>query len=150
MGLFKKKKTNSVIEEYSETVIKDLEYKGVNVVVTFRKDESMEHVYDDFKALEEHGIDRVVKEEFIPWFVAADFADRDGDKVLVGLKIVHISYTYGMICEKYSPTGAENYFGQFELIFESCSEYTEDMLQQTAMEIYMLDGKVVGTRKWDV
>ena len=59
MGLFKKKK-NSVIEEYSETVIDDLEYNGVLVAVTFRKDESLKHVYDDFKALQEHGIERII------------------------------------------------------------------------------------------
>ena len=60
MGLFKKKKTNSVFDDYSETVLDDLEYNGVHVVVTFRKDESLKHVYDDFKALQEHGIERII------------------------------------------------------------------------------------------
>lgn len=150
MGLFKKKKTNSVFDDYSETVIDDLEYNGVHVVVTFRKDESLKHVYDDFRVLEEHGIERIIREEFIPWLVSAEFKDRDRDKICEGLKISHITYTYGMICGKYSPTGADNYFGQFELDLNSCSDYTEDMLQQSAIEIYILDGKIVGTRKWDV
>ena len=147
MGLFKKK---SVIEEYSETVIDDLVYNGVNVVVTFRKEESFKHIYDDFKVLQEHGIERLIKDEFIPWLVSAEFKDRDKDTIFEGLKISHITYTYGMICEKYSPTGADNYFGQFELDLESCSDYTEDMLQQSAIAVYIMDGKVVGTKKWDV
>ncbi|MCF0143087.1 MAG: hypothetical protein HUJ75_06895, partial [Parasporobacterium sp.] len=79
-----------------------------------------------------------------------EFKDRDRDKIYEGLKISHIRYNYGIICEKYSPTGADNYFGQFELHLNSCSDYTEDMLQQSAIEIFILDGKVVGTRKWDV
>ena len=149
MGLFKKKK-NSVMEEYSETIIDDLEYNGVHVAVTFRKDESLKHLYDDFKALKEHGIERIIREEFIPWLVSAEFKDRDRDKIYEGLKISHITYTYGMICAKYSPTGADNYFGQFEFDLNSCSDYTEDMLQQSAIEVFILDGKVAGTRKWDV
>ena len=149
MGLFKKKK-NSDIEEYSKTVIDDLEYNGVHVVVTFRKDESLKHLYDDFKTLEEHGIERIIRDEFIPWLVNTEFQDKDKEKVFEGLKVVFVAYTYGMICEKYSPTGADDYFGQFELHLNSCNDYTEDMLQQSAIEIYILDGKIAGTRKWDV
>ena len=107
MGLFKKKK-NSDIEEYSKTVIDDLEYNGVHVVVTFRKGESLKHLYDDFKTLEEHGIERIIRDEFIPWLVSTEFQDKDKEEVFEGLKVVFVAYTYGMICEKYSPTGADD------------------------------------------
>ena len=57
---------------------------------------------------------------------------------------------YGRIIARYSPTGEENYFGQFEFSFESGSAYTADMLEAVAMQVYVLDGKIVKVDGYDV
>ena len=66
------------------------------------------------------------------------------------IKLYSISYNYGRIVDEYSPTGKENYFGQFEFSFESSNDYTSDMLEAVAMEVYVLDGKVVKVSGYEI
>lgn len=127
-----------------------MKYRDIDVTITLKEDDSKKHIKEDFEILEKIGIDNIIKEKFIPWLLGEEFLDRDKDKVFEGLSLYEIDYYYGKIIDKYSPTGEENYFGQFEFCFESGSDYTSDILEAVAMEIYVLDGNVVKVSGYDI
>lgn len=130
-----------------EMVVK---YKDIDIEIIQNEEESRKHIEVDFKVLLENGIDNLIKEKFIPWLLGSDFLDKDIDMVFDGLKIYEITYTYGRIVGEYSPTGEENYFGQFEFSFISDNDYTDEILDAAAMGIYVLDGKIVNVRSYDI
>jgi hypothetical protein len=66
------------------------------------------------------------------------------------MKAYEVSYHYGKIVANYSPTNEENYFGQFEFCFESCNDYTKDIFEAVAMQIYVLNGSVVKVSGYDI
>lgn len=78
------------------------------------------------------------------------FKDRDDNKIFEGLKVYNIMYNYGKICSELSPTKEEDFFGQFEFAFESCNDYTADMLESVVMQVYILNGKIVQVSGFDV
>jgi hypothetical protein len=61
-----------------------------------------------------------------------------------------VEYHFGRIIAKYSPTGEDAYFGQFEFDFESSGEYTSDMMEGSAMQVYVKDGMVVKVSGYDI
>lgn len=144
-----KNKKSKPIKTYNEYV-SDIQYNGVNIVVNFHIDESKNHILKDYKVLEKEGIENIIRNHFIPWLKGEDFKERDDNKIYEGLKIYYISYNYTKIIDKYSPTGEENYFGEFEFAFESSSDYTKDMLQSSAMQVYVLNDKVVKVSGYDI
>lgn len=125
-------------------------YKGLPIEIQFDPEISRAHLEDDLAVLDRAGFDWIVRERFIPWLKGADFTDRDDDKIFEGLKLYEILYNYGKIIAKYSPTGEENMFGQFEFSFESASEYTADMLEAVAMQVYILNGEIVKVGGYDI
>ena len=125
-------------------------YNGIAVDIPFNEEESRKHIEEDFNVLTKTGIDSVIREQFIPWLKGDQYADRDDDKVFKGLKLYDISYTYGRIIARYSPTGEENRFGQFEFCFESADDYTSDMLEAVAMQVYVLNGQIVKVGGYDI
>ena len=56
----------------------------------------------------------------------------------------------GRIIADYSPTGEEGFFGQFEFDFVSGSDYTADMLEATAMQVYIHDGRIVRVSGYEI
>lgn len=125
-------------------------YKDVPIEIEFDIDQSKEHIDQDFRVLCDTGIDSLIKEHFIPWLLNDQFKDRDPQKVFEGLRVFEIFYNYGKIIAKYSPTGEENHFGQFEFDFESSNEYTKDILEASAMKVYILNGKIVKVEGYDI
>lgn len=125
-----------------------------DIPVTIERDqyekESKQHLPQDFAVLCEEGIDRIIKERFIPWLLGTQFADRDPERVFDGIKVYDIYYHFGRMIAEYSPTHEEGYFGQFEFSFESSSEYTQDILEAVAMEVYVLDGRIVRVSGYEV
>ena len=130
--------------------MEELSYKGNKVKILFDPEISELHVAEDFKALTDYGIDRLIKEKFIPWLQGNQFLDRDINLVFEGLKPYEVNYYYGKIIDKYSPTKETDFFGHFEICFESSSEYTSDMLVAVAMQIYVLKGQVVKVSGYDI
>lgn len=128
----------------------ELTYKDVPIEIEFDIEESQKHIEEDFNVLCEADIETLIKEHFIPWLLNDQFKDRDIDKVYEGLHLEDIFYHYGKIIAKYSPTGEENYFGQFEFGFESSNEYTADILEVAAMQVYVLNGKIVKITGYDI
>lgn len=128
----------------------ELTYKDVPIEIEFDIEESQKHIEEDFNILCEADIETLIKEHFIPWLLNDQFKDRDPQKVFEGLRVFEIFYNYGKIIAKYSPTGEENYFGQFEFDFESSNEYTEDILEASAMKVYILNGKIVKVEGYDI
>ena len=47
-------------------------------------------------------------------------------------------------------TGEDAYFGQFEFDFESSGEYTADMMEGSAMQVYVKDGLIVKVSGYDI
>lgn len=133
MGLFGKKKNAS--PSYRET---NHEYNGIAVEVE-ETEESLSHIDEDFAALAKAGIDNVIVEKFIPWLMGEEFADRDDKLVFEGLRVCSVTYYY-------SPDRQ----GRFEFDFEPSSDYTEDMLECVAMEVYVQNGKVVRVSGFEV
>jgi len=119
-----------------------MKYKDLDIKITSNKEESEEHIEKDYNALVEYGVDNLIKEKFIPWLLGENFPDKEPEKVLNGLKLYEIEYYYGRIVAQYSPNGEDNYFGKFQLCFESGDDYTSDILEAAAMEVFILDGKV--------
>ena len=151
MGLFdmfKKNKTNNNIKP--QIYISQVEYDGIPIEIEFNIDESKEHLSEDYAVLQNEGIDKIIKDRFIPWFKTDKFKDRDDNLIYEGLKIYDIVYCYGMIDAKYSSSTTEEKAGQFTFFFESGNEYTSDMLESTAMEIYVLNGKIVKVDGYEV
>ena len=130
--------------------MKEISWQGIAVDMPFDVEVSEAHVEEDLGVLERYGIEQIIKERFIPWLKGEEFTDRDDEKIFEGLQLYEITYTYGRIIARYSPTGEENYFGQFEFSFESGSAYTADMLEAVAMQVYVLDGKIVKVDGYDV
>ncbi|MBP3870709.1 MAG: hypothetical protein J6E46_07010 [Faecalicoccus sp.] len=128
----------------------ELTYKDVPIEIEFDIEESQKHIEEDFNILCEADIETLIKEHFIPWLLNDQFKDRDPQKVFEGLRVFEIFYNYGKIIAKYSPTGEENYFSQFEFDFESSNEYTEDILEASAMKVYILNGKIVKVEGYDI
>ena len=127
-----------------------MRYNNLNIVIRKDDEESKKHIESDFNVLMEKGIDNIIKEKFIPWLLGTDFDNKDPDKVFVGLNLYSINYYYGKIIAKYSPTGEDDYFGQFEFCFESGNSYTDEILEACAMEVYVLDGKIVKVSGYDI
>jgi hypothetical protein len=95
-------------------------------------EESKLHLEEDYARLTEIGIDKIIREMYLPWLKAEEFKDRDDEKILEGLKIDDITYEY------ISATGE----GRFDIFFISCSMETYDMLESDCMELTLKDGDI--------
>lgn len=151
--IFRKINNNKQSENNKKINLTDdeiISYNNIKIVIEFNVEESKKHLVEDYNVLEKEGIDNIIKSQFIPWLKGDQFKDKDVEKVYEGLKLYSITYDYEKIIEEYSPTGKENYFGQFEFCFESMNEYTSDMLEAVSMQIYILDGKIVKVSGYDI
>jgi hypothetical protein len=140
LDMFKKKKEER----------KDMKYNGIEVKLQSDDKDSKENVSSDFTVLENKGIEKIIKKDFIKWLKGEDFLDKDDEEIFKGLKVYEITYRYGRIIEKYSPIKKEGYFGQFEFCFESSSEYTNEIFEAVAMQVYVYNGKVVKVSGYDI
>ena len=150
MGIFDnlfKKSTNSGLPTPYTSQIK---YEGIAVEIGYRIEESKNHLSEDYAVLERDGIENLIRNRFIPWFKTEEFIDRDDDLIYEGLKINRIEYCYSMISSRYSPTKKEEKIGQFEFFFESCNEYTSDMMESVAMQVYVLNNQIVKVDGYEV
>lgn len=127
-----------------------MKYKNIDIRIISNVEESKQHLEKDYETLQNKGIDNIIKEQFISWLLGDLFKEKSIDKVFDGLKIYDITYNYGKISENYSPTGEENYFGQFQFCFESCSKYTNDIFDVVAMNIYILNNSIVKVDGYDI
>ena len=157
MGLFDKlmNKNKQPVSTASETegpadIPSGIIYRDNEIIISFNAEESREHIRDDFGVLMSEGIEKIIKERFIPWLKGDQFPDKDDALVYDGLHLTGILYHHGRIIARYSPTGTDDRFGQFEFTFDSCSAYTEDMLEAVAMQVYVHDGKIVKVSGYDV
>lgn len=127
-------------------------YRGspVEVEVEVTDAESRRQLAEDAAVLTAEGLEAVVRSRFLPWFKGESFSDRDDDRILAGLGMTGGRYTYGRIIEKYAPNGQEGYFGQFEFDFVSTDAYTADMLEATAMEVFVQDGRIVNVSGYEI
>ncbi|GEM_PF-414777 len=157
MGLFDKlmNKQKQHVSTASETegpadIPSGIIYRDNEIIISFNAEESREHIRDDFGVLMSEGIEKIIKERFIPWLKGDQFPDKDDALVYDGLHLTGILYHHGRIIARYSPTGTDGRFGQFEFTFDSCSAYTEDMLEAVAMQVYVYDGKIVKVSGYDV
>lgn len=143
-NIFKRKK------QKDGNQVDDIQYNGITVNVELNVEESKKHLNYDFSVLKNTGIEELIRKQFLPWLKGEDFKSKDDDKILEGLKLYEITYYYGKIIEKYSPINKEAFFGQFEFCFSSSSEYTEDMLEAVAMQVYVHEGKIVKVSGYDI
>ena len=127
-----------------------MKYNNIEIQISFNIDESNKHIEEDFQTIMQYGIDNIIKENLIPWITATDFKDMDKNRIFEGLKLFKIEYYYGKIIDKYSPTGKTDYFGQFDFCFESCSEYTDDILEAVAMQVIVLNNEIVQINEYDI
>lgn len=127
-----------------------MKYKDIDIVISSNTEESEEHIKSDYEVLNKVGIDNIIKEQFIPWLLGEQFKDKDINKVFEGLKVYDISYYYGKIIADYSPTKKEDFFGQFEFSFESSNDYTNNILEAVAMQVYVLNGSIVKVSGYDI
>ena len=148
MCFFKKSKKKAA--SASRPYLSPYAVRGVPVIIDPPDPGSEKQLPADFDALEREGFDKVVREKFIPWFKGEQFADRDDERIFDGLRLDAAAYRYGRIIADYSPTGEDGNFGQFEFDFVSGSDYTADMLEATAMQVYIHDGKIVKVSGYEI
>lgn len=149
MGFFDKFKKSKTEEPPSDGTDPVYEYNGVEIEAD-DDEESRKHIGEDFDCLQKEGIKKLIRERFIPWFKGEEFADRDDQRVFEGLRVFAIHYHYSKIVAEYSPTNEDGFFGQFEFDFDSANDYTADMFEATAFQVYVKDGEVVGTDGYEI
>lgn len=71
-------------------------------------------------------------------------------KVFDNISVYAVEYHYGRVIAKYSPTGEDANFGQFEFDFESSGEYTSDMMESCAMQVFVKDEEIVGVSGFEI
>ena len=148
LDLFKKKEAAKAVS--LQEIDSGLKYKDIPVIITFEPELSKEHIEEDFAVLRKEGIDQIVLKRFVPWLKTDRYKDRDDLKIFESISVYAAEYHYGRIVAKYSPTGEDAYFGQFEFDFESSGEYTADMMESCAMQVYVKDGEIVKVSGYDI
>ena len=113
-------------------------------------DQKRKLVREDFRVLLDYGIDRLIRERFIPWLKGEQFPDREDDRILDGLRLTNIQYTANLRAGKYSPTGEKELVGEFSFLFESGDDYTADMLECVEMEVDVWDDQIWKVTGYDV
>ena len=149
IGFFKKKepaKESTIVHEINS----GLKYKDIPIIITFEPELSKEHIEEDFAVLNKEGIDQIILKKYVPWLKGDQYKDRDDLKIFDSISVYAAEYHYGRIIAKYSPTGEDAFFGQFEFDFESSGEYTADMMESCAMQVYVKDGEIVKVSGYDI
>ena len=149
LDLFKKKEAAKAVSAVQE-IDSGLKYKDIPVIITFEPELSKEHIEEDFAVLRNEGIDQIVLKRFVPWLKTDRYKDRDDLKIFESISVYAAEYHYGRIIAKYSPTGEDAAFGQFEFDFESSGEYTADMMESCDMQVYVKDGEIVKVSGYDI
>ena len=147
--LFRKKEPAKETPAVQE-IDSDLKYMDIPVIITFNPEQSKAHIEEDFAVLNKEGIGQIILKEFVPWLKGDQYADRDDLKVFESISVYAVEYHFGKIIAKYSPTGDDAYFGQFEFDFESSGEYTADMMEACAMQVYIKDGAIIKVSGYDI
>jgi hypothetical protein len=147
--LFKKKKSAKETPVAQETD-SGLKYRDIPIIITFDLEQSKAHIEEDYAVLNKEGIDQIILKRFVPWLKGDQYAERDDQKVFESISVYAAEYHFGRIIAKYSPTGEDAYFGQFEFDFESSGEYTADMMEGSAMQVYVKDGMIVKVSGYDI
>ena len=147
--LFKKKEPVKEMPGAQE-IDSGLKYRDISITITFDPEQSKAHIEEDYTVLNKEGIDQIVLKIFVPWLKGDQYADRDDQKVFESISAYAAKYHFGRIIAKYSPTGEDAYFGQFEFDFESSGEYTADMLEASAMQVYVKDGEIIKVSGYDI
>lgn len=148
-----KEKSKKIKPLFVEKNDSETEYKinGINIIIqSDNMEESKKHIKNDYDVIQNNNLNKIILEKFIPWLKGTDYLDRDNQKVLEGLKLYEVTYDYIKICAEYSPTGEDGFFGHFEFCFESGNDYTSDMLEAAAMEVFIYDKKIVKVGEYDI
>ena len=135
--LFKKKEPVKEMPGAQE-IDSGLKYRDISITITFDPEQSKAHIEEDYTVLNKEGIDQIVLKKFVPWLKGDQYADRDDQKVFESIS----AYA--------AETGEDAYFGQFEFDFESSGEYTADMLEASAMQVYVKDGEIIKVSGYDI
>lgn len=125
-------------------------YKNVEIEVDYKSEDSKNHFYEDYDVILQEGIDKIIKEKFIPWLKGDEFKDKDDEKIYEGIKAYNVMYRYNKIIARYSPTEKEGNFGVFEFHFEPMNDYASDIFETVAMEIYIFDHKIVKVSGYEI
>ena len=147
--LFKKKepvKETPAVQEIDS----GLKYMDIPVMITFDLEQGKAHIEEDFAVLNKEGIDQIILKKYVPWLKGEQYKDKDDLKVFENISAYAVEYHYGRIIAKYSPTGEDACFGQFEFDFESSGEYTADMMEVCAMQVYVKDGEIIKVSGYDI
>ena len=137
-------------EEDIEMYKSGFKYNDIDILITTDIEISKKHISNDYLIIENTDMKQLMKDNFLPWLKGQDNVNMDDENILDGLKLYEISYHYDKIGSQYSPTGKEDYFGQFEFCFESGSEYTANLLEVAAMEVWVNDNKIVHVSGYDI
>ena len=133
-----------------EENIKEFNFKVEDVRIELNIEDSQKHINKDFAALEKAGIHNIIKNDFLPWLKGKQFKRKNEKMILDGIEIYDITYHYGRIIEKYSPTKKEGYFGQFEFSINSTTEYTQNIFESVAMQVYVFEDKIVKVSGYEI
>jgi len=128
----------------------NLAYNGIEIEIQSNREDSLKHINEDYEVLKKEGIENLIKTMFIPWLKTEKYKDMDDEKIYEGLKLYEINYHYQKYIAKYSPTNQDDFFGEFEFDFESGNEYTKKLLQASAFDVLVCNGKVYKGRNFDI
>lgn len=148
---FKIKNIEFIDESNLITIPKsNLKYNDIEIIISANTEESLKHINNDYEILIQEGIEKFIKNKFIPWLKGIKFQDLDNDKIYNGLKLTYVSYSYDFICEKYSPTKKDDYFGKFKFTFESSNEYTKQLIESSEFELLINNNKIYYGNNYEI
>lgn len=151
MSLFGKlKKSKPIKPSIPDVFSSQIKYKNVAIEIEYDIEESKKQLSEDYSLLQNEGIETIIKEIFIPWLKADAYTDRDDNLIYEGLEIYAITYRYGLLGARYSHTDKEEMVGQFDFFFRSRNEYTSDMMESVAMQVYILNGRILKIDGYEV
>jgi hypothetical protein len=127
--------------------------EGVEITIdTYSKksddyiNEQLSHLKEDYDTAKKNFISKL-KDTFIPWLKSEEINEKNYKK---HIKLYEIQYSYKHIIEKYSPTGKDGYFGEFEFCFNGVSDIGKHDCQAAALVLTIQNNKVVKAHCYDI
>ena len=114
-----------------EIYTSELGYDGANICIDTNIEESKAHLHEDFAVLLAEGIEKLIRERFVPYLKSDEFADMDDERIFNGLKLYDITYAR-----------TQRGYGRVQFFFESGDDCTAEIMESDAMEVYIRGGKI--------
>ena len=127
----------------------NLTLEGVKVAVRDSSEDKLDQLEKDFKVLKKE-YKSYIDSKFIPWLKGSKYKDISDKELKNSIKLESIDYGYTHTIAKYSPTGKDDYFGEFELMYRPTNNAGKEVFDVASITLYIKGNKVVKATCTDV